>query len=183
MKDFQYFRGYMFRSNSWAGSQDLINQMDVTLSRLTRDLDRLRTQYQSGTNVIKNELTERLSDYQSQLQVRADNTLNLVGKSDQVYLVEIDNLKKEISSLLTEKDKLSNQLLKRKTSEAAMSNKLKDLQGKIEVFENVDDTKGQWFDNNFDLSGAMDIERITKALKKSMELIALLQAKIDNNRA
>lgn len=182
MKDFQFFRSYMFKTDTWAGSQDLMNQMDVTLSRLTRDLERLRTQYRSGSNTIQDELADRITDYQAQLQMRAENTLNLVGKSDQVYLGEIEHLKKEVGSLLSEKDRLAKQLDKKKNNEEVLSVKLKEMQGKIEVFENVEESKSQWFDGNPDLSGSLDIDRVTKALKKSVELIALLQGKIDSNR-
>lgn len=180
MKDFQFFRSYMFQSDTLPTSQDIINQLDMTLTKLSKDLDSLKSQYQASNNVIHNELTDKLTQYQSQLHARSESTLNLVGKNDQVYLVEIDQLKKELSSLVAEKQRLEQQLTSKKTNEEKMSYKLKEMQGKIEVFENVDENKGPWFDSNFDVSGAMDIDRITKALKKSVDLIAILQAKLDS---
>lgn len=153
--------------------------MDQAISTLSKDLDRLRTQYQAGSKTIHDELTEKMSQYQASLEARAESTLNLVGKSGQLYLEEIENLKKEVTTLSDDKQQLSKQLDARKSSEDAMSAKIRKMQDKIEVFEQVEENRGgAWFDSGLDVTGAMDIDRITRSLKKAMEYIELLKKKI-----
>jgi seryl-tRNA synthetase len=150
--------------------------VDSTLGNLTRELDRLRSQHTAGNKTIQNELEEQLTKFEIDLKAKAEATLDIVGRSDQTYLEEISTLKDELKKIAADRQKMLDLLESNKKNEKAMNLEMKTLKEKINVFENVED-KGPWFD--IEQGGPMDLDRITKALSKSTQLINVLQSKIE----
>ena len=169
-------KSYLLDSDNEEKKQEWL-ALDLSLTSLTRELERLRSHHSAGNKTIQNEIVEKLNEFEQNLKAKAESTLDLVAKSDQVYLEEIAHLKDNIKGLLTDKLKLSDQLDVNKKIEKTLNMEMKLMKEKIDVFENVEDSKGPWFD--IEAGGPMDIERITKALKKSYHLISVLQSKLD----
>lgn len=149
--------------------------IDTTLSNLTRELDRLKSQQQASNKVIHNELGDQLIKFEHELKAKAEATLDIVGRSDQNYLEEISVLKDDLKKQTAERQKLLDLLESTKKNDRAMNLEMKTLKDKIKVFENFEE-KGPFFD--IEQSGPMDLERITNALIKSTQMIHTLKAQI-----
>lgn len=169
-------KSYILDSDNEEKQHELL-AIDATLSNLNRELDRAKSQFSAGSKTIQNELGEQLSKFETDLKAKADATLNLIGRSDHSYIDEITKLKDDLNSLVGDRQRLSDMLESGKKNEKAMNIQIKALKEKINVFENVEDTKGPWFD--IEAGSPMDLDRITKALSKSTQLISVLQAKIE----
>jgi len=154
---------------------------DLALNALSTDLANVKNEYISKSKIINQEITAKLQSLSQTVDRKTEEMLDIVGKSDQSYKTEIEHQKQEISKLVRTLDSQNKELTTAKASEAAMNQRQKEMQLKLDTMESAIDTnRGFFFDNNLDLSASMDIDRVTKALKKSLEMIAYLQNKIDS---
>lgn len=163
--------------------------VDLSLSQLTNDLERLKQEQAGRSQFFNSELSTRIDSLASNVESRGSSMLEVIGKADQTYRSEIDTLKGEVKRLEAAKVGLTSELGNSKTNEGSMHQQIKDLQSKIVVLESIDESnKGTWFDNpqpahNLELSSAVDIDRVNKALKRCMDVISMLQKRLSDLEA
>ena len=173
----------MFDMESESNKKEL-KSIDLSLDSLNQDLEKLKKEYVGRSQLFNKEIQEKLEAYSKAVESRGLSMLDLINKSDTSYQSEIRSLKEEVKKLQHSLKSVDHQLDTSRTTEASLNSKINELLNKISVLESVEESnKGTWFDNpqqphNLDLSTSVDIEKLTKILKKSVDTIASLEARL-----
>lgn len=183
MQGVEVLKRYMFDMES-ESNQKALKTIDLSLDVLNWDLEKLKKEYIGRSQLFNKEIQEKLEAYSNTVESKGLSMLELIDKSDTSYQSEIRSLKNEVQKLQHSLKNLDHQLDNSRTTEVSLNSKIHELLNKISVLENVEESnKGTWFDNpqqahNLDLSTSVDIEKINRILKKSVDTIAALEARL-----
>lgn len=162
----------------YARTNSELESLSLFLAHFSNELSNMKHEQFSKASTVDSLISSRIESLNSQIQKASSSLIDILGKDDRAYLSQITGLEGELDHFKKDKSVLESRLTESHNQTQLMASQMASLQDKLNIYKSLDDHHPLPDNPLLDVGNTMDLDRVTKVLSKSLNMIAVLNSQI-----